>query len=155
METLESTLSKHPFFEGLARPYLELVTGCASNVRFNVGEYLFREGEEATRFFVIQRGKVAIETALPNQGFITLYTHDAGEVIGWSWLFSPYHWYFNCRAIEPTRAIALDGVSLLNKCEQDHVLGYEFMKRFSHKVMRSLDFTRIQLLDLYGVPPTR
>ncbi|MBL8152598.1 MAG: cyclic nucleotide-binding domain-containing protein [Anaerolineae bacterium] len=155
METLESILSKHPFFEGLAKPYLELVIGCASNARFNKGEYLFREGEEAVQFFVIQHGKVAIETAIPDQGSITLYTHDEGEVIGWSWLFSPYHWHFSCRAMELTRAIVLDGVSLLNKCEQDHTLGYEFMKRFSYKVTRSLDFTRIQLLDLYGTPPTR
>jgi CRP-like cAMP-binding protein len=155
VETLEPILTKHPFFEGLAKPYLELITGCASNVRFNAGEYLFREGEEASQFYIIRHGKVAVEIALAGHGITTLYTHDEGDVVGWSWLFSPYHWHFSCRATELTRAIALDGVCLRNKCEQDHTLGYEFMKRFAHKVVQSLDSTRMQLLDLYGMRPPR
>ena len=38
MQTLEPILAKHPFFKGLEPQYLQLITGCASNVRFGVGE---------------------------------------------------------------------------------------------------------------------
>jgi CRP-like cAMP-binding protein len=150
METLEPILTKHPFFAGLEKRYLELLTGCASNERYDAGEFLFREGDEAAKFFIIRHGKVSVEAAVPG-GTTILYTHDEGDVVGWSWLFSPYHWHFSGRAMELTRVIALDGVCLRTKCEQDPVLGYEFMKRFSHKMMQSLDHTRIQLLDLYGL----
>lgn len=150
METLEPILTKHPFFEGLEQSYLELLTGCATNERYNGGDYLFKEGDEANKFFVIRHGRVAIELAVPGQ-LKTIYTHDAGDVVGWSWLFSPYHWHYSGRAMELTRVIALDGVCLRNKCEQDPRLGYEFMKRFSHKMMKSLDSTRVQLLDVYGL----
>ena len=33
--TLEPIIAEHPFFAGLAPEYLELVTGCAKNVRFD------------------------------------------------------------------------------------------------------------------------
>jgi CRP-like cAMP-binding protein len=150
METLEPILTKHPFFEGLEKRYLELLTGCASNERYNVGEYLFREGEEASKFFLVRHGRISVETAVPG-GSVVLYTHEDGDVVGWSWLFSPYRWHFTGRATELTRVIALDGVCLRGKCEEDTALGYEFLKRFSNNMMRSLSYTRLQLLDLYGI----
>ncbi len=149
MDTLEPILKKHPFFEGLHPRYIELLTGCATNERYEAGEFLFREGDEAVKFFIIRHGRLAVEIGTP-AGPILLYTHDEGDVVGWSWLFSPYHWHFSGRALELTRVIALDGVCLRAKCEQDPALGYEFMKRFSYKMMHSLDSTRLQLLDMYG-----
>jgi CRP/FNR family cyclic AMP-dependent transcriptional regulator len=150
MLTLEPILTNHPFFEGLDKHYLELLTGCASNERYNAGEFLFREGEEATKFFLVRQGRISVEVGVPG-GAVLVYTHDEGEIVGWSWLFSPYRWHFSGRATELTRVIALDGVCLRGKCEQDAALGYEFLNRFAHNMMRSLDFTRLQLLDMYAV----
>jgi hypothetical protein len=39
---------------------------------------------------------------------------------------------------------------LRKKCEEDHDLGYELMKRFSAVMIQRLQATRLQLLDLYG-----
>jgi CRP/FNR family cyclic AMP-dependent transcriptional regulator len=152
MDTLEPILARHPFFEGLAKPFLELLTGCASNARYDIGQYLFHEGEEAKQFFIIREGSVDINIYVPTRGPVTLYTHEQGDVVGWSWLFPPYRWHFNARAAERTRVIALDGVCLRKKCDEHPDLGYEFLKRFSYKVIHSLDETRLQLLDLYGMP---
>jgi CRP-like cAMP-binding protein len=149
MKTLEPLLSKHPFFAGLSKPYLELITGCASNIRLKTGEFLFREGGEASQFFVIREGTVALEVFVPGSGAITIQTIDAGEVVGWSWLFPPYRWHFSGRVIAPIRVIALDGACLRGKCEQDQSLGYEFLKRFSRIMLERLQTTRLQLLDLY------
>jgi hypothetical protein len=55
----------------------------------------------------------------PNGGAMTVLTVGAGEVLGWSWLVPPYRWNFDARALEPTRAIALDGKCLRTKAEQD------------------------------------
>lgn len=153
METLDLILAKHPFFDGLESRYLELIAGCASNERYDAGSYLFREGETASKFFVVRHGKVAIETAVPGRGVVTIYTHDEGDVVGWSWLFAPYYWHYSGRAIGLTRVTALDGVCLRGKCEADQALGYAFLKRFSQKAVRSLDLTRMQLLDLLSDVP--
>jgi CRP-like cAMP-binding protein len=150
METLERILAEHPFFKGLEEPYLQLLVGCASNVRFNAGEVVFREGEQANQFYLIRQGKVAVETFAPGRGPIIVQTLGEGEVVGWSWLVAPYRWRFDGRAIELTRAIALDGECLRGKCEEDHNLGYELMKRVSHVMEKLVEATRLQLLDVYG-----
>jgi len=150
METLERILAEHPFFAGLESYYTNLLVGCAANVRFDAGSYILKEGEEANEFYVIRAGKVAVEIFAPQRKPIILATLGEGEVLGWSWLLPPYHWKFHARAVEDTRAIALDGKCLRAKCEQNHDLGYELLKRFSQIVYRRLEATRFQLLDVYG-----
>ncbi|HEC15641.1 MAG TPA: Crp/Fnr family transcriptional regulator, partial [Sedimenticola sp.] len=59
-------------------------------------------------------------------------------------------WHHDARAVEDTRAIALDGKCLRGKCEADPALGYELMKRFSAMVIDRLKATQLQLLDMYG-----
>lgn len=150
METLERIIAEHPFFAGLESYYLDLMVGCASNVRFKAGDYIFKEGEEANEFYLIRAGKVAVEMFAPQHKPIIVSTLGEGEVLGWSWLLPPYQWRFHGRAIEDTRAISLDGKCLRTKCEQNHDLGYELLKRFSRIINQRLDAARFQLLDVYA-----
>ena len=152
MQTLETILAEHPFFKDISPQYMPLITGCASNVRYSSGAYIFREGEDATHFYILRHGKVALETYVPQHGPVIIETIEAGEVLGWSWLFPPYRWHFSARVVEPTRAIALDGICLRQKSEEDHDLGYELLKKVAHIMMDRLQATRIQLLDMYNVP---
>jgi CRP-like cAMP-binding protein len=150
VETLERILVEHSFFAGLAPRHVELLLGCASNVRFDAGQLIFRHGEEANQFYLIRQGRVALEIYAPQRGSIIIDALSDGEVLGWSWLIPPYHWQFDARAVELTRAIALDGKCLRKKCEEDHDLGYELLKRFAHLVGERLEATRLRLLDVYG-----
>ncbi len=149
IESIETLLLEHPFVKGMDRAHIELITGCASNVRFDPGQWIFRENEEANQFYIIRQGKVALEVYSPERGGLMIDTLGDGEVLGWSWLIPPYHWRFDAKALELTRAIALDGKCLRTKCENDHHLGYELLKRFSSIIEQRLQATRLQLLDLY------
>jgi CRP-like cAMP-binding protein len=149
-QSLEKIVAEHPFFADLESAYTNLLAGCASNVRFPAGAYVLREGQEANEFFLVREGQVAIEIAAPHRMPIIVDTVGEGEILGWSWLLPPYLWRFDARAVEPTRAIALDGTCLRAKCESNHDLGYEVLKRFSQIMNRRLDAARIQLLDVYG-----
>lgn len=151
MQTLEPYLAEHPFLKGLEQKHLKIIVGCASNVRFDAGQFILREGEEANNFYIIRHGKVSLEIFTQDRGPITIQTIGEGEVLGWSWLIPPYHWHYDARALELTRAIALDGKCLRTKCEQDHDLGYELLKRFAYIITQRLEATRLQLLDIYGV----
>ena len=150
MQTIEPLLAQHPFLKGLDPAHLKLITGCASNKVIQPGEFIFREGEEANSFYFIRQGKVVIETYSPEHGPITIQTRTEGEILGWSWLIPPYRWHFDARAEDQTRLIALDGKCLREKCEQDHDLGYELMKRFAVIIAERLEATRLQFLDVYG-----
>ena len=150
METLEMLLQETPFFAPLARDHVALIAGCGSNTHFDEDEILFREGEDADTFYLVRHGVVAIETFVAARGTITIETVEAGEMIGWSWLFPPYRWHFDARALVPTRATAFDGACLREKCGRDPALGYALMTAVSQVLIERLQWTRLRLLDLYG-----
>jgi CRP-like cAMP-binding protein len=150
METLEPLLRDHPLLDGLADDHLSLMVACATNVRFAAGEFLLREGGPAEACYLIRHGHVGIEIASPVGGVLSVQTVGPGDVVGFSWLFEPYVWRFDARAIEATTAIALDGVCLRTKSHDDPRLGYELMRRFAHVMVARLQATRLQLLDVYG-----
>lgn len=151
METLEHIIAQHPFFAGLDPGYLRLFVGCASNRRFKAGGYILKEGCEANEFYLIRSGKVALEIFPPQRQPIVVETLGDGEILGWSWLLPPYVWKFHARAVEDTAAIALDGKCLRTKCEENHDLGYELLKRFAEIIVQRLEATRFQLLDVYAI----
>ncbi len=154
MQTIERIVREHPFFQGLDEASSTLIAGCARNAVFHVGEHLFREGEPADLFFLLRHGKVALEFNAPGREPLTFATLQEGEVLGAAWLFPPYRWSYDARAVELTRAVALDGKCLREKAERDHDFGYELMKRFVPVFARRLQQTRLQLLDVYGRPRT-
>ena len=48
------------------------------------------------------------------------------------------------------RALAFDAACLRGKCDDDPVLGYDLVNRFSQLVVDRLEATRVRLLDVYG-----
>jgi CRP/FNR family transcriptional regulator, cyclic AMP receptor protein len=139
-----------PAFAGLDPAKLALIAGCGQNVHFEAASRLFREGDPADTFYVIRRGTVALDIHVPAREPVTVETLHGGDLLGWSWLFPPYKWSFDGRAVEDTSAISLDGACLRGKCDDDHELGYELMKRFAQVIVDRLQATRLRLLDVYG-----
>lgn len=150
MNTLEPELAEHPFCVGLAPEHLSLMTGCASNVRFAPGEFLTRDGQPAGLFYLLRHGKVGVEVHTPDRGPLMIQTLGPGEVVGWSWLMPPYRWHFDTRALELTRALALDGDCLRRKCENDPRLGHELYRRIAEMLVQRLVAVRLQLIDFYS-----
>lgn len=149
-ETLEPILAEHPVLRDLDPKYLKLLVGCATNVRFNAGQFILRDGGDADSFYLIRQGRVAVEIAAPGRGPVVIQTLGEGDALGWSWLVPPYKRRFDARAVELTRAIALDGKCLRKKLEEDHDLGYQLLMRFALIIAKRMEATRMQLLDLYG-----
>jgi CRP/FNR family transcriptional regulator, cyclic AMP receptor protein len=149
MRTIEELIASASIFGGLDRSQLEVVAGCGRNEHFESGAFLLREGEPAERFFLIRRGSVALEVQAPGRT-LRIETLHAGDPVGWSWLFAPYRWQLDARTLEPCDLLGFDGVCLRGKCETDHNLGYELMRRFAENLVDRLQATRLQLLDVYG-----
>jgi len=149
MNTLNEAIINHAFFHGMKPENLALLTDGAKAVQFKAGEVLFREGEPANQFYLIESGKIALEAHEPANATTLVQTLGAGDVLGWSWLFPPFVWHFQARAIEPTNAIVLSGAHLLVTAERNHEFGYELMKRVAQVVIHRLQATRKQLLALH------
>ena len=150
MQELESLIAAVPLFEGLAAGELETIAGCAGNVRFTSGQNLFREGDAADNFFVVRHGTVAVGNFVPPRGELVIETLEAGDLLGWSWLFPPYRSHFDARALTSVRATQFDGACLRDKCAADPAFGYDLMSRFAQILIERLQWTRLRLLDIYG-----
>lgn len=149
METLEPLLKQHPFFKDLHQDFIKLIVGCAANRYYQAGTFMFREGEQANEFYLIRQGLVSLEIVVHDGEAIELDTVGPGEILGWSWLLPPYFWHSDARVLQDLRVFVLDGLCIRKKCEENHTLGYEMLKRFAQIMEKRLNATRLQLLDLY------
>jgi len=147
---LEEILADVPFLEGMSEERISLLAGCAANVHFDAGEVIFREGDPADVFYLVRHGTVGVELHAPARTPMTVETIEAGDVLGWSWIFPPYRSHFDARALSSVRATLFDGTCLRDKCEDDPALGYDLMKRFAQVFTERLHWTRLRLLDIYG-----
>ena len=147
-KALEKILDGDMFFRGMKAEHLHSIVDSGTIVRFEEGEVIFDEGEPAHRCYVIRTGRVALQLVSYRVEPLTLVTLEPGSLIGWSWLFPPYRWKFTAKALEVTRAISLDGDRLRAKCDQDHELGYELMKRFAAVIDKRIEALSTHLVEV-------
>lgn len=145
---LRKHIAATPFLSGLSDPHVGVIAECACHTQFEAGEVIFRLGESANRFYLIEQGAVQLEAALKSgERRIVAGTIESGGVLGWSWLFEPYQWQFTARALVETTAIFFYGTVLREHCEADPSLGYELFKRMSVEMVRRLQSARNRLLE--------
>jgi CRP/FNR family cyclic AMP-dependent transcriptional regulator len=113
--------------------------------RFAADEFLFHAGEPADEFFLLQDGLVALE-----MNRVTIATIGADELLGVSWLLTPRAWTWDARALQPVNALAIDVEQLIALCEQDHSVGYHFMKQVGSVLEWRFLSTALQAANLYA-----
>jgi CRP-like cAMP-binding protein len=149
-EPLSTRVVLHPFLAGMNRTHLTLLTDCAVVRHFNNNQTILREGELANGFYLIETGKVMLESDTGSGQSTLLQTSGMGDLLGWSWMFPPYIWQFTARAIEPTTALFFYAAILREYCEKDHSLGYELLKRISSVMVTRLQAAHDQIVSLYS-----
>ena len=144
---LKARLTVHPFLTGMSPHHIEVLTRSASIKQFHKDEVIFCAGQPADGFYLIENGEVAIEGSVFEHGAISTDSVSAGEPLGWSWLFPPYLWHYDARAIAPTTAVFLEGAILHQACNEDLTLGHELFKRMSEVMVRRLQASRAKLIE--------
>jgi phosphoribosylamine--glycine ligase len=150
--SLLAGIAAHPFLRGLPEAHLEMLADCAMRSQFQAGEQIFAEGDPANRFYLITKGKVALES-LRNGAPVQVQSIGAGDVLGWSWLFPPYVWHFSARAAEVTEAIFLYGTRVRALCDENHDLGYELMSRTANVAISRMMAARHELVGKKKASP--
>jgi CRP-like cAMP-binding protein len=126
---LEEQISSHPFCHSLPAEFIPLLASCAMKVHFHAGETIFKDGDPANRFYLIQSGRVDIRAGGHCSEPFLIASIKAGDVLGWSWLFPPYFTRFSAEAAEETEALFFYGTRLRQVCAENSRFGYEILKR--------------------------
>lgn len=102
----------------------------------------------ASRFYLIELGKVTLESNETLRRPMVIDTIGAGELLGWSWMFPPYVWNFTVRAVERTSPIFFYGTILREYCERNPSLGFELFKRMAPVMLRRLQAARQKIVAI-------
>jgi CRP/FNR family transcriptional regulator, cyclic AMP receptor protein len=146
-------LAGHQFTHGMAEDHIAALAGVASHVRLPARHRLFDEGGTADRFWLIQAGQVALDMNVPGRGMVVIETLGMGDVVGWSWLYSPFQWKLGAVTTRPTQAFEVDGRAVREMCAADPGLGFELTRQLLAVVVHRLQVTRTRLLDIAAQAP--
>ena len=141
MKTMEELVGEVPALAGLDAAHSSWSRAARRTLASRPASICSARATPRTRFYAIRHGSVALEIHVPAREAVIIETLHEGDLLGWSWLFPPYRWSFDARAVEPVRAIAFDGACLRGKCEADHDLGYELMRRIAQVIIERLQAT--------------
>jgi CRP/FNR family transcriptional regulator, cyclic AMP receptor protein len=140
-------LSAHEFFSGLSDDILKFLCECSSTVVIKKGQILFRQGENADKFYVIRNGSISIQMPAIMGPTLEIQSLDKDHVLGWSWLIAPYKWNFQTRAEEDSELLQFDGTAIMARCEQEPKFGYELLKKFAGLMSERLNAAREKMMD--------
>jgi CRP-like cAMP-binding protein len=147
-----AALARHSFLRGLPAGQVARLAGVAAEVSVTANHRFFEEGGQASQFWLITSGRVALDLTVPGRAPLILETLGAGDLLGVSWLSPPYEWQYGAVAIKDTTAFRLDGAAVIAMCDEDDAFGHQFFVRLMRVAARRMHSSRIRMLDLYGVP---
>ncbi len=113
-------------------------------------EVLFRENQEARRFFIVSEGIISLEVERPAKPSTTVTTLGDGALVGLSWRLAPHRWMWTARALTPTTLAVFDAAAMRQACDDDPKLNVLMWEVVAREASQRLHQARIQMLDLYG-----
>ena len=146
-QSITEYLSAHEFFSEFSDDSLKFLCECSSTREIKKGQILFLQGEHADKFYVVRSGRISIQMPAIMGPTLEIQTVDEDQVLGWSWLISPYKWNFQTKAEEDSELLQFDGVAILARCEQEPKFGYELLKKFAGLMSVRLNAARQKMMD--------
>jgi len=128
------------FFMGMGKKFTMEVLDIAEKLSQNEGDLLFHEGDQASHFYVLLKGRVKL--SLGDTGPVVYMVRHPGEIIGWSGLIG--------RDVYTASGECMEATNLL-KFDRDNLL--EILKKYPQN--EALLFKRLaemlgnRLLELY------
>jgi len=127
MADLTELLRKVAIFKDLTDDELALVAETCKQHRFNSGEYIFHEGEEGNRLYLIIDGEVRISRDVPGSGEEALAILKPGALFGEMAVFD--------RSERSTDAISNGGTVVLTIARTDFEIMLDFNRELAYKVL--------------------
>ena len=128
-----SALDVGELFSGLKSSTLEKLVGLAKRENHPAGTVLYRPGDPAHDFFVLDSGRVEFQIGRDPAGFML----KKGEVFGWAALLESHPQRIaSARVLEDAVLLRIDGKQALALLESDPASGYIAMRRLAGLIAR-------------------
>lgn len=146
------TLRRYPLFAKQSHYMLKEIAMLSDEVELEAGEWLFHEGDEATRVYLVLDGSVSLTMYLhlngQGQHIEATSPLGKGEMAGWSSLVKPHIYTLGAQAEKKTRLLVIDAVPLRELLDDNPAYGYYLLKNVSEVLGDRLTSKCIQLLSI-------
>ena len=112
---------------GLDRQFLKQIMDATERKTYRKGDLVFHEGNHASRFYVLMRGRVNLTVGGTHQTVFTV--NHAGEAFGWSSLLGHNVYAATARCAEPTLLLRIDRVKFNMILDQHPANGLILIRR--------------------------
>jgi CRP-like cAMP-binding protein len=129
-------IQQSDLFWGMNRNFVKEVMNIAEKESYQKGDFLFHEGDPASNFYVLIKGRVKLTTG--ETGQMVHMVDRAGEAFGWSSLIERDVYSATGECKEDTILQKFDARALLKLVEEDPVNGLIFMKRLAGLIGKRL-----------------
>ena len=132
---IETVLENCEFFRELEKEEIKEIALLCQVVEYEVGEFIFQQGDFGEDLYVIAEGHVLIERSIDlgeRKGSVVLDTLGKGRVAGcWACLLGESHNLMSSACCQkPTKALTLNGPELRKLILRNTTAGFHIMERF-------------------------
>ena len=132
-------------FNGIASATLDELAGLARSETFPPGTVLYRPGDSAEDFFVLDSGRVEFLVGRGERTSPSGFMLKKGEVFGWAALLDGYPTRIaSARCLEESRLLRINGKAALRVLERDPAAGLIVMRRLAALIARYLASSGVQ-----------
>jgi len=134
-----SALDVGELFHGLERPILEKLTALARREVHEAGDVLYRPGDPAQDFFVLDSGRVEFIVGRDERTALGGFMLKKGELFGWAALLEGQPQRIaSARCLERSELLRINGESALRVLEGEPAAGFAVMRRLAALIARYL-----------------
>lgn len=132
-------LARSPIFEDISPEAVQALCDRGLTCTFSAGHQVFERGQDADAVMILQEGTVELFFPVRIMGAIrplTLETKQAGDVVAWSALVSPYRFTLSARCATKSILVGMNREILRDYFETAPHVGYLFMRNLAGVVGR-------------------
>jgi toluene monooxygenase system ferredoxin subunit len=139
MASESGALDVGELFAGIAGATLENIKALARREEFPTGGTLYRVGDPADDFFVLESGRIEFVIGRDDRISPAGFMLRKGEIFGWAALLDNQPQRIaKATSMEPSTLLRINGKQALKALEADPVAGYVVMRRLSSLIARYL-----------------
>ena len=132
-----SVVKEIPFFSLLTEEELNLIDNIASEKEFKKGEYIFFEGDEGDRFYIIKNGQVKLTKMIKNGDEQILNIFSDHDIIAEIVAFDKGNYPASAVTMTETEVIVFDQSELENLILKHPSIGVKLLREMSGRLRRA------------------
>jgi len=135
----QGALNVGTLFTGISASTLAALTALAKREEYAEGSVLYKPGDPAEDFFVLDSGRVEFQIGRDERTSPAGFMLKKGEVFGWAALLENQpHRIASARVLDKSALLRINGRQALKVLESDPASGYLVMRRLSALIARFL-----------------